>query len=856
MQSDRAQQVAELVGSALDRQPQEWTAFLDGACVGDPSLRAEVESLLRLHEQVHDFIEAPLLPFAIELLEDESEPLEGNRVGPYKIIRRIGRGGMGDVYLASRADDQYKKEVAIKLVKRGFDTDDIRRRFRHERQILATLDHPNIARLIDGGTTETGLPYFVMEYVDGIPLNRYCDERKLNITERLKLFRIVCSAVHYAHQHLVIHRDIKPGNILVTEEGAPKLLDFGIAKLLDPDLSQTAGHTVTELKVMTPEYASPEQVRGEQVTTATDTYSLGVMLYELLTGHRPYRIKSRRPDEVARVICEQEPERPSTAIGRVEEETKSNGASAEAITPESVSTGRNEQPEKLRRLLRGDLDNIVLMSMRKEPERRYASVEQFSEDLRRHLEGLPVVAHKDTLSYRTAKFVRRHKAGAAAAALVVLTLIIGIAATAWQARTARRERDKEQYINRFLQDMLGAAAPDARGTDVKVIDVLNEASKRAKIELADKPEVMADVLLTLGKTYIGLGHYDKAEVDLRAAVDASLKVNGELHATTATSLGWLGLALAEQNKLADGEQISRRAVELQRKLHPQGNEDLGVALYALGYNLILKGEPKAAQPFLQEAAGLIKKHRGETNGYYMTSLVMLGRAHETAGEVDLAEPLYRQAIDLGGRVEPRYRIYLAQAQFFLGSLLINKAAYPEAEILLKQSEVTYRDVLGGDTNYSVGAVKADLGLLYFLKGDYAKAEDQDRKALDLLRQYVGPESSLTVSTAATLGLTLTRGGKAVQGEPYLREALEIRKKILPAGDVYISISESALGECLTAQKHYPEAEPLLVNGYNGVKGSLGEKDPRTIEALRRLVTLYRNWKKPSTAAQFSAMLSQ
>jgi serine/threonine protein kinase/tetratricopeptide (TPR) repeat protein len=847
------QRVEALLDEVLELSPAERPGFLNKACADDNGIRAEVESLLACEPEAEEFLRNPALSFSEGLIDSEtSDELAGQQIGPYRIVRELGRGGMGDVYLASRADDQYEKEVAIKLVKRGFGTDDIRRRFRHERQILATLDHPNIARLIDGGTTETGLPYFVMEYVDGIALNRYCDERKLNITERLKLFRTVCSAVQYAHQHLVIHRDLKPGNILVTAEGAPKLLDFGIAKVLDPDQSQTSGHTVTELKVMTPEYASPEQVRGEQVTTATDTYSLGVLLYELLTGHRPYRIKSRRPDEVARVICEEEPERPSTAISRVEEEVKSNGASAGAITPESVSTARNEQPEKLRRLLSGDLDNIVLMAMRKEPERRYASVEQFSEDIRRHLEGLPVVAHKDTFSYRTAKFVRRHKASAAAAGFIVLTFVIGVAAIAWEARTARRERDKAQYINTFLQDMLGAAAPDARGTDVKVIDVLNEASKRAKIELADKPEVMADVLLTLGRTYIGLGQYDKAEADLRAAVDASLRANGELHATTATSMGWLGLALAEQGKLTDGEQISRRAVDLQRKLHPQGNEDLGVALYALGYNLISKGEPKAAQPFLQEAAGLIKKHLGETNGYYMTSLVMLGSAHEKAGEVDMAEQLYRQAIDVGGRVEPRYRIYLAQAQLFLGSLLIQKAAYPEAELLLKQSETTYRDVFGGDTNYSVGVVKANLGLLYFLKGDYAKAEDEDRKALDLVRKYLGPESSLTVSTAATLGLTLTREGKATEGEPYLREALEIRKKALPPGDLYISITESSLGECLTAQKRYAEAEPLLIQSYDVMKQTQGEQNPRTLEARERLVKLYASWGKSQLAARFGS----
>jgi len=443
MPTDRAQRVAELVGSALDREPQEWTVFLEGACAGDPALRAEVDSLLRLHEQAHDFIEAPVFPFAFELLEDEGEPLEGNRVGPYKIIRRIGRGGMGDVYLASRADDQYRKEVAIKLVKRGFDTDDIRRRFRHERQILATLDHPNIARLVDGGTTETGLPFFVMEYVDGIPLNRYCDDRQLDIPERLNLFRTVCSAVHYAHQHLVIHRDIKPGNILVTDEGAPKLLDFGIAKLLDPGLSQTIGHTVTELKVMTPEYASPEQVRGEPVTTATDTYSLGVLLYELLSGQRPYRITSRRPDEIARMICEVEPEKPSLAVGgqwsaagKSELPAVAGGSNSRGFNPPATAGGSDSIRNP--KLLRGDLDNVVMMAMRKEPERRYASVEQFAEDIRRHLEGLPVVAHKDTFSYRTAKFVRRHKIGALAASLIVVSLLSGIFMTVREERKAQR----------------------------------------------------------------------------------------------------------------------------------------------------------------------------------------------------------------------------------------------------------------------------------------------------------------------------------------------------------------------------------------------------------------------------------
>ncbi|HEX3084925.1 MAG TPA: serine/threonine-protein kinase, partial [Pyrinomonadaceae bacterium] len=595
MQTERWTQLKDLVSEALEHEPAEWHAWLAANCAGDRDLQAEAMSLLQNQNQVAAFIETPAVSRGLEIIaEDEDQrSLVGKRVGSYVLVREIGHGGMGSVFLAERPD-QFRQQVAIKLVRPGIASADVLRRFRQERQILAALDHPNIARLLDGGVTDEGLPYLVLDYVDGQAINQYAQRQQLSVTDRLKLFRIICSAIAYAHQSLIIHRDIKPSNILVTEEGVPKLLDFGIAKLLDPDLSETAGHTATELKVMTPEYASPEQIKGEQVTTATDTYSLGVLLYELLTGHRPHRFKSRRPDEVARIICEEEPERPSLSLSRVEDKANSNGASADAIIPESVGMARREQPEKLRRLLSGDLDNIVLMAMRKEPERRYASVEQFSEDLRRHLEGLPVVAHKDTFSYRATKFVRRHKAGATAAALVIIAVISGIAATAWQARTARRERDKEQYINAFLQDMLGAAAPEVRGPDVREIDVLNEASKRAKTELADKPEIMADVLLTLGKTYGSLGQYAQAEADLRAAVDASLRTNGELHATTATSLGWLGMALGEQGKLAEGEQISRRAVELQRKLHPRGSVDLGVALYALGYNLIEKGEPKAA----------------------------------------------------------------------------------------------------------------------------------------------------------------------------------------------------------------------------------------------------------------------
>ena len=366
---ERWARVKELFEAAVDLDPNQRTALLEKECGGDEALRAEIESLLKSDEQTGDFIEQPAFAIPRDLFPDNAEePFVGRQFGAYQVIREIGRGGLGAVYLAARADDEYRKQVAIKVIRRGLDTDDIIRRFRNERQILAQLDHPNIARLIDGGTTDDGLPYFVMEYVNGEPINAYCDANALPTTERLKLFRKVCAAVTYAHQNLVIHRDLKPSNILVTQEGEPKLLDFGIAKLLSAG-DELFTQTIPALRVMTPEYASPEQVKGDKIMTTSDVYSLGVLLYELLTGQRPYRLKTRTPEEIARAITEQEPERPSTAVAQ----RRQNSPQSEIRNP---------------KLFRGDLDNIVLMAMRKEPARRYTSVGQFSEDIRRHLDGI------------------------------------------------------------------------------------------------------------------------------------------------------------------------------------------------------------------------------------------------------------------------------------------------------------------------------------------------------------------------------------------------------------------------------------------------------------------------------------
>src|SRR5262245_61348954 len=371
------------------------------------------------------------------IANEENGPLPQprRRIGPYEVLSELGHGGMGVVYLATRADEQYQKRVALKLIRGGLDRDEVVRSFRRERQILAGLEHPNIARFLDGGTTEDGLPYFVMEYVEGRRLDEYCDARGLSTLERLKLFRAVCSAIEYAHRNLIVHRDLKPGNILVTAEGVPKLLDFGIAKITNAAVSAT-GETATSTGLaMTPEYASPEQARAEAVTTSSDVYSLGVVLYELLTGQLPYRLKTRHPLNVLRAVCEEEPEKPSTAVGRtaVMEATEAMTAGA----PKPV-----RDPERLRRRLKGDLDTIVLAALRKVPAQRYASVEACSEDIRRYIEGHPILAREPTFAYRAGKFLGRHWAavGSAAAALLV---VAGLLANHFaQAASIRRERDK------------------------------------------------------------------------------------------------------------------------------------------------------------------------------------------------------------------------------------------------------------------------------------------------------------------------------------------------------------------------------------------------------------------------------
>ncbi|HYX30870.1 MAG TPA: serine/threonine-protein kinase [Pyrinomonadaceae bacterium] len=505
--ASRWREVKRVFHGAVDLCGQARAEFLRAAS-HEPEVIEQVESLLRAHKSAKDFISQPaLIEAGVASKSDDGSfgaSIIGKSIGPYQIIRELGRGGMGSVFLAIRGAADFNQQVALKIIKRGMDTDAILQRFVIERQILANLQHPNIAGFLDGGTTSDGLPFFVMEYVDGEPITKYCDANELDTSARLELFQKTCAAVRYAHQNLIVHRDLKPSNILVTRDGIPKLLDFGIAKILSSDQALEA-ETATAFRLMTPEYASPEQIRGLSITTATDVYSLGVVLYELLSGHRPLRFPSRAPDEVARVILNTEPVAPS--------EMASTGRQNGNFTSEFLATDTNHStPFCNPKSLRGDLDNVVLKALRKERERRYASVLELSEDIRRHLAGLPVTARPDTFTYRAGKFIQRHRTGVAVAALVIVALLSATMVTSYQSYVARREhataqlRSAEQrklassLINEVQTSLkeVPHSLPAQRMLAQKSFDYLNNLAKDA----GDDPQFLGE----LADAYRNLGY--------------------------------------------------------------------------------------------------------------------------------------------------------------------------------------------------------------------------------------------------------------------------------------------------------------------------------------------------------------
>ncbi len=842
----------DILAPVLECAPEERLSLLARLCDGDADLRGEVEALAAAFERDEGLLEKGLLSGGGELLRRPAESsLKGQLLGPYEIIRELGHGGMGAVYLAVRADDQYRKRVAIKLIKRGLDTDEILSRFRHERQILASLDHPNIARMLHGDTTADGLSYFVMEYVEGVPIDAYCDSKKLSTAARLELFRKVCAAVHYAHQNLVVHRDLKPGNILVTDEGEPKLLDFGIAKLLNPELyGQTIAPTAVALRLMTPDYASPEQARGAKITTASDVYSLGVLLYELLTGHRPYHLKSTERVEIERVICEEQPEKPSTIVKR-REDIPGDAGTARTITPESVSKTREGEPDKLRRRLEGDLDNIVLMAMRKEPERRYLSAGQLAEDIRLHLEGLPVIARKDTFGYRAGKFIKRNKLGVGIAAAFALLLVVSAVLIVRQSARAGRERDKAQRVSGFLVDLFKGSDPgEARGKNVTAREILDKGAARIENELEDQPEVQATLMDTVGMVYRSLGLYDSAIPLLEKSLKLRRETLGGESADTAQSLSDLGWTLAEAQRSKEAEPLLNEAIRIRRKLlgdenqqtaesinllayvrKEQGDVDAAEALYReslalrrkifgtthhdvaqslnnLALLLSEKGNYEAADQLYQETLDIDRKLTGAEDPEALTHLANYALLKDSRGEYDAAEKLYGQVVAARRKVQGNEHPNLAVSLNNLAETLRQKGDYTAAEPLYREALAIFIKQTGED-NLSVATLTQNLARMFYDKGDYTAAEPLYRKALPVYRKQLGDENARTARTLSNLAQLLYEKGDTAAAEQQLRQALQTQRKLYPQGHKDVAATLVALGRLLTDTNRAAEAEGFL-----------------------------------------------
>ncbi len=849
----------DLFARARELPSAEWTTFLAQSCPHDEEVRQEVLALLGVRAASPDFLAAPAFEEGMELLHAATvggELQPGEMLGECRIVSLLGEGGMGEVYLAE--DTRLERRVAVKLLKRRLDDSSLARRFRHERKVLAALTHPNVARLYGGGVSPEGRSYLVMEYVEGERLDQFCQARGLNVAARLALFRKVCAAVSYAHQNLVVHRDLKPANLRVTAEGEPKLLDFGIAKLLDPEGTTTAklDPTLTLQGAMTPEYASPEQFKGEPVTTASDVYSLGVVLYELLCGQRPFaHLKSRRPDELARAVCEEEPPRPSTVAGQT---TLAKATISPPATP--PPTTMRPHGATLRRQLEGDLDNIVAKALRKEPSRRYPSVLALSEDLRRYGEGLPVSARKDTLPYRAGKFVRRNKVGVTAATLILLTLVAGLIVATWQAEIARRERDRArlaqkqaEQLNGFLQTLLSSADPEnGPGRDLKVVQVLDQAGANLDRELAGDPVLLAQAHETVGQAYARLEVVEPALAHLRAAVETDRRLYGEENIVTARAKAALGATLHSlTRRYPEAEPLLRQALIVERRQPTSEQTKLPFILDYEARALSQLGQVVEAKALVTEYLALTRQAAGEQNLAYENGLLQLANLSIAQQDYAGAETPYRRAVEILRRLRPQTPS-LAGTLTSLAYVLMLEGKLDEPEDLLQEAREIYRRTVG-EQGIPPALTLGCLAWLHFLHGEYPQAKEEFRTSQAIAHAAGVPDDEQDyVGGKVCLALAMTRTGEAVVAEPILRESLGYARAKGLEGNAAVDYVTASLGECLLAQKRYPEAEECLRRGYDLLRQNRGEHAPKTVETVHLLHALYLAWNKPSEAARYQA----
>lgn len=893
---ERWQQVDAIFAAALERSPAERDAFLERACGRDGELVREVRALLAselqaeaaLGESATTFA-SPLLACAMPFREPNGEASRAadTRLGPYRMIGELGRGGMGAVYLAERADQQFVKRVAIKLVKRGMDTDQVLRRFRYERQILASLEHPNIARLYDGGVSNDGRPYLVMEYIEGQPLDAYCDEHRLTIDRRLALFRAVCEAVQFAHQNLVIHRDLKPSNILVTPDGTIKLLDFGVAKLLQhesPD--DTSTHTETELRAFTPEYASPEQILGHRATTASDVYGLGVVLRQLLAGRRPSRPARGYRLDAARDLAERFPDRPSDA--------------ARAGGPD-IAAARSTSLERLVRSLRGDVDAIVLKTLERDPRRRYDSPRALAEDVERHLSGAPVLARYATPGYRLWRYALRHRAGVGTAttfAVLIVAFAVFYSARITRERDlAERQRDKAEQVVGFLTGMLTAADPNkAQGDTLTVYDVLTRSEQHLDTALAAQPEVKEELWRVLGDTYRELGDYprarrllersytlgrslrgegdtlvaatasnlagalqalgqrDSAERTVRRVLDVRRAQYGESHRLVAASLNQLGELRWNSGDSDEGARLIGQSLAINRRIGA-APEVLASSLNNLGNLMRSQARPAEAERLIREALALRKKALGMKHPAVPGTMIDLGSVLRDRGDYVASDSVLRAALDIRRRILGANHPDIVSSMIDLAYTVQAQRKYAEAESLFRAAIDMDRRLLGAH-HPLVGFHLMAFGLLLEERGDVARAEPLYRSAIDIQERALAPGHANTTSAVVMLGRLLVERGDTRAGEKLLRRAVAARTAENGPTHYMTLWVRADLGWCLAKQGRLAEAESILVESHAAWRPRPGVRDAAALRRLREnIVDVSLQLHKTSQAEVFRKLLA-
>ena len=784
----------------------------------------------------------------------------GDRIGPYRVLRTLGAGGMGEVYLAERADAQFEQQVAIKVVHGGTLAVSMHSRLKLERQILAQLDHPNIAHLLDGGALPDGSAYIVMEYIDGVAIDVFCDSNRLDVTARLKLFQMVCGAVHYAHQNLIVHRDLKPSNILVTSAGIPKLLDFGIAKLLDD--RQAARHTLAvtqaDIRIMTPDHASPEQVRGHAITTSSDVYVLGVLLYKLLCGSSPFFISSMRLSEIERAICERDPVPPSQMVG-----------ADDLPESKSIAETRRTSAKRLRRALDGDLNNIVLMAMRKEPERRYGSAEQLASDIQRFLEGKPVIARRDTVPYRTSKFVKRHwlpvSAAAAATFMIVAFSVttyeqsLRIAAerdrVAQQRELAEHERARAEEVSSFLVNLFKLSDPgENRGNQVTARELLDSGSKRLQSGLQDQPATKAallstvgtvydslgqyqdalpllgeslqlqtsthdishiDTLLELGRAYMGAGNLVAAEAPMLQALHLAQSDTGAVSVETGRALWTLGMLRYQQGKNSEAKDLYVRSLGiLNSSKAPQ--TDISPVLNDLATVYISEHQWAQAKQAYEQALEIDRRALGDDHPRVAFRLQNLAIVAQNMGDLRQAEALYLEAIK---RQEHTYgdrhpETVIAKGNY--GMLLQREGRLTEAEPLLRDAVATRVSLYGPD-NYNVGYARVSLAILLHDKGDFVNSESEFRQALAIYDNSLPANHQYRASLLMHFARLLVDRNKSSEALAKSEESIKIWTATSPATNPQTALAHAIhayalehLGKLPQAAAELDAAVPVLV----------------------------------------------